>query len=446
MKRIVSILLILAVVVGMVFANGKTETSSSGKQPEVVVLGNARMYDGENEAWAKMIEDFESETGIKVTLRFQGKTGEVVQNLQAAQLAGEQVDIVTIGANAINSLAARSGLLMDITDLMDPYKERFNDGMLDPYTIGDRLWGFPYGNSAAGFIYYNKTMFDELGLKIPETYSDLVDIAKVIKEKKGITPMTFRGKDSGYWSNFYMVFYAQTSNNQPLENTYDFLTNKRNFTSDAEINALKAMKAFFDDGILSTESLDTNGDGMKASFLQQKTAMFYSHNFQLLQKDCPDFELGIFAFPIIVDGTYSQAFGGPGTGIAIPSFANRDNLDNTMKFIEFMLRPEYANLCISCYKPVAEVVKGVKLVDDPNIKYLNEVLIPNTLMYLDWIWPSQVNSAICNAIPAVITGNMTAEEAAASVQKALSTLETQDDYVYDWWNTWTKEDWEKVRP
>lgn len=443
MKRVISVLMVALFAVTFVIAGGASETKNS--QPTVVVMGNARMYAGEDEAWDKLIADFEAETGIKVVLRWQGKWNEVPQNLSTAKLAGEQVDLVTVGAGLINSIVARSGLLMDITDLMEPYRDRFGTGMLDSYTIGGRLWGFPYGNSAAGFIYYNKDLFDELGIDVPKTYDELVEISRKISDA-GIIPMIFRGKDETYWSNLFFYVFGQTSMNNPIEYTNDFLTGKRDFNSPAEVDAINGVKKLFDDGILTSDSLDTNGDGMKAAFIQGKAAMMHSHNFQLLQKDCPNFNLGIFPFPIMVEGAEIQAFGGPGTGVAIPSFADRDNLENTMKFVEFMLRPENADLVIKCYNPCVEVVKGISLIDDPNVAYLNEVLIPKTVPYLDWIWPTEVNAAVCQVIPAVIAGKMTAEEGAQTVQEALYKLQEESGYTYDWWNAWSESDWEKVTP
>ncbi len=442
MKRILFTVLLTVLALSMVFAGGANE--DSGK-PQVVVMGNARMYEGEEAAWEKVAADFEAETGIEVVLRWQGKWNEVPQNLSTASLAGEKVDLVTVGAGLINSIVARTGLLMDITDLMEPYRDRFGQGMLDSYTIGGRLWGFPYGNSAAGFIYYNKDIFNELGIEAPTTYDELVEISRIISDQ-GLIPMIFRGKDETYWSNLFFYAFAQTTGNKPIEMTNDFLTGKRQFNSPEEIAAVEAVVQFFKDGVITSDSLDTNGDGMKAAFLQQKAAMMHTHNFQLLQQDCPDFELGIFEFPIIVEGAYSQPFGGPGTGIAIPSFADRDNLDNTMKFVEFLLRPENADLIVGCYKPVVEVIKGINLVNDPNVQYLNDVMIPKTVPYLDWIWPTEVNAAVCQIIPAVIAGTMTAEEGTETVQAALDRIREETGYQYDWWNSWTESDWERVTP
>ncbi|QQO09369.1 ABC transporter substrate-binding protein [Breznakiella homolactica] len=437
---------VMAAMLFAFFAGCSKSNEQKPQSNEVVIMGNARMYAGEDEAWEELARDFEAETGIKLTIRWQGKWNEVPQNMSAAKLAGEKVDLVTVGAGLINSIVARSGSLMDISELMEPYRSRFKDGMLDSYTIGGRLWGFPYGNSAAGFIYYNKTMFDELGIAPPKTFEELVAASNTIKQKKNIIPLIFRGKDASYWSNLFFTTFAQTTGNKPIEYTQDFLAGTRSFNSPEEIAGLEAIKRFFDAGVLTSDSLDTNGDGMKAAFLQQKAAMMHTHNFQLLQSQAPDFELGILEFPIMVPGSFSQPFGGPGTGIAVPSFADRDNIPNTMKFIEFMLRPENANKVIACYKPVVDVVKGVQVVDDPNVKFLNDVLIPKTVTYLDWIWPAEVNAAVYQVIPAIISGRMTSAQGAQTVQDALDRIIAENDYSYEWWKNWNDSDWKKVTP
>mgnify|MGYP001022892708 CR=1 FL=1 len=77
---------------------------------------------------------------------------------------------------------------------------------------------------------------------------------------------------------------------------------------------------------------------------------------------------------------------------------------------------------------------------------LNEQYVPNTITYLDWIWPNEINDVIMQVVPAVMTDNMTADEAVQRVQTAYETLVEEKDYSFDWWNTWTEADWQKVTP
>lgn len=457
MRKLFAVLMVVIVVAGLIAgcgnsnSNGAKEGSnppaSNGKQ-EITVLGNARMYDGEEDAWNEVAAAFQQETGIKVNFRWQGKWNEVPQNLNAAKLAGEKVDLVTIGAGLINSSSAPAGLLMDITTLLEPYRDRFNDGMLNAYEIGGKLWGFPYGNSSAGFIYYNKDIFKELQLNEPTTFEELAAASKVIAEKKKILPMIFRGKDASYWPNLYMSAYAQATGNKATESVQDFLAGKKPFTGDAEKQAFEWIKAFFDQGVLTSESFGTDGDGMRATFLQQKAAMMHTHTFNMTQEQAPDFELGIMEFPLMASGgqAFSQPFGGPGTGIAVPAFADRSNVPNTVKFIEFILRPENANKIIAAYKPTVQVVKGVEVLKSEIVDELNNDLIPKTIPYLDWIWPAEVNTAFSSAVPAVVAGKMTSEEAAESIQSALDKIVKERGYTFEWWTKLTEDDWKKLQP
>lgn len=464
MKKVIVVAALLALVVslfagcgekksvdnGTAESTAKANTVQNAEKRELNILGSVRRFPDEEQAWNDVIKKFEEENNAKVNVRWQGQWNEIPQNLAAAKMAGEKVDIFTAGAGVINSTLARSGSLMDITDLMAPLRDRFTDGMLAPFTIGDRLWGFPYGDGDSSAVYYNVDMFKELGLSVPKTFDELVTVSKVIKEKKNITPMVHQGKAVWFWPMWYFEAYAQTSGNQSIENVREFLAGKKEFTGQAEKDAFLKIKQFFDTGVLSTESLDTDGDGMRAAFAQQKAAMFYGGTWEYAptQSIVKDFEIGIFEFPLLVDTAGVKALhgGGPGDAIIIPSFADQKNLDLTMKFIEFILRPENANTILSKYNPMVSVVKGVQVQDTPLIQKLNKEVVPNTIMFLDWIWPVEVNDAFNQCIPAVVSGHMSADEAVENVQNAYKTLIKEKEYSFDWWTKWTKEDWAKVTP
>lgn len=457
MKKLMTWILMLSMVLSLTACGGsdgaqgagKSDNSVSGNNPnKLVVLGNARMYDGEDEAWNEMIAAFKEETGIEVELRFSGKWNEVPTNLAAAIQAKEQVDFVTVGAGLIRSTCAPAGVLLDITTLVsDDVRQRYTDGMLDAYTIGDKLWGIPFGNSSAGFIYYNVDLFEELGLTPPTTYDQFVQVGKTLKDA-GKIPLIFRGKDASYWPNWFFSTYAQTTGNDSIAQTEQWLMGKKSIAGDqAAIDALNAIKAFYDDGILTSESMDTDGDGMKATFMQGMSGMMHTHNFQLTP-DAVDFKLGILEFPLITNDSniINQPAGGAGTGLAVCSQIDPANIENAKKFIEFFTRPEWANRISGCYKPTVKVLEGVEILDTEIVTQLNEDLVPDTIMYLDWIWPSEILGAFQAVVPAVVTGAVTAEEGTYQLQDAYDTLVREQEYQYDWWNQWTEDDWAKVTP
>lgn len=62
----------------------------------------------------------------------------------------------------------------------------FLSGMTDVLNIDGRIYGIPAEIQANG-IWYNKALFDQCGLEIPETYDELLNCCKVLREN-GITP------------------------------------------------------------------------------------------------------------------------------------------------------------------------------------------------------------------------------------------------------------------
>ena len=447
MKRFLSILVVLVLSLGLC----TVAASAQEAQQTLNIVGSVRTYPGQEEAWQKLITDFEAQyPNIKVNVRWQGTWDEIPTNMTASMLAGEDVDIYTAGAGIINSTLASSGALLDMTTIMAPYLDRFNEGMLNAYYVGDKLWGFPYGDSSESCVYYNKTMFDELGLTAPTTYAELAQVAKAIADAKGITPMIHQGKVAAFWPMWLMETYAQTSGNKSVANVKDFLSGTKKFTDDAElIAALDAIKKFFDDGILGKSSLDTDGDGVRAAFAAGKAAMFYggTWEYSALRAACDSsIELGCFEFPSLDGTTTPQHGGGASDAIVIPSWVKRDKLETISKFIDFMTSEQNVNTVISTFVPIIEVFKGEVVQQSELSEALNGKLRDNTIMFLDWIWPSAVNDAVCQAIPAVVDGAMTAADGAKLIQTALDNLIEEQGYSYDWYSTWTEDQWKAVTP
>ena len=424
-----------------------TTTSSEGCV--LHILGGARTYPGEEDAWNQVFAAFEKEYNCKVVARWQGQWSDTPQNLETARMANEPVDIVYNSAT-INSTMARSGVLMDITNLVKPYSDRFATGMLDKYTLGGHLWAIPVSDTSTSAFFYNATMFKELGLSEPKTYADLVNVAKVIKEKKGIQPLIHQGKLTYYWPMWFFETYAQTSGDKSVKNIEDFLSGTRKFTSPEEIAALNAVAQFYKDGLLTQDSLDTDNDGMRAAFLQEKAAMFYGGTWELapLRAANPTFDIGVFQFPLVVDtaGVVSQHGGGPDNAWSITSSIDPKNIPMAAQFLEFLTRKDNATKIISTYSPMIPSIKSVPVSSDPLATKFNTEFMPNTITYLDWLWPSEVNDAVMQVIPEVMTGSVTAEAAAQTVQDAYDTVVAEKSYSFNWWDKWTTADWAKVTP
>ena len=295
---------------------------------------------------------------------------------------------------------------------------------------------------------YNKTLFDEMGLQAPQTWDELVGVSKALSEKDGVMPMIFQGKDGWAWPMMYTETYNQTTGNKSVAAVQSFLKGESSFVSDASVQAFDLVKKFYDENVLTQASLDTDDEGMIATFAQGKAGMLFAGtwDYETLKDSC-DFEIGAFQFPVMVDGSHSENGYGVGDyALAIPSFASDDNLENTMRFLEYITRQDNAQKILGTSTMIYEVLKGVSTESDDVTKFLNSQIAGNSSEYLDWLWPSEVNDALSTAIVSVISGEMSSQDAAQYVQDAYTKVCEEKDYTYAWWESWTQEQWDAVTP
>lgn len=459
MKKILALLCTAALSIGMLAGcgsssgsqGGETSGNNSGESGEggkVVMLACVPDVAEEQTAWEEAAAAFQEETGIEVELRFQGTWDEIPTLLQESRLAGDQVDIVRVGIGTISSTLGAAGGVKDLTELAAPLLDRYSEGMTDHCYIGDHLWALPYYDASSYMCLYNKTLFDEMGLQAPSTWDELMTVSQALAGKDGMMPMIFQGKDGWAWPMMYTETYNQATGNDSIAAVESFLKGETSFVSDASVQAFDLVKKFYDDQVLTTASLDTDEEGMIATFAQGKAGMLFAGtwDYETIKNSC-DFEVGAFAFPVMVEGSHTENGYGVGDyALAIPSFASDDNLENTMRFLEYITRQENAQKILGTSTMIYEVLKGVSTEPDAVTDFLNSQIADNSAKYLDWIWPSEVNDALSTAIVSAISGEMTSQEAAEYVQKAYDTVCEEQDYTYAWWESWTDEQWDNVTP
>ena len=231
MKKIMALLCTVAMSVGLLAGCGSSSgdnqsvsgSDNTGDGGKVVMLACEPEVPAEKEAWEEVAADFEKETGIQVELRFQGTWSDIPQTLQQSKLAGDQIDIVRVGIGTISSTLGAAGGVKDLTDLASPLLDRYSDGMIDNCYIGGHLWALPYYDASSYMCLYNKTLFDEMGLQVPQTWDELVSVSKALSEKDGVMPMIFQGKDGWAWPMMYTETYNQTTGNKSVAAVQSFL-------------------------------------------------------------------------------------------------------------------------------------------------------------------------------------------------------------------------------
>lgn len=109
----------------------------------------------------------------------------------------------------------------DIDDIADAYLQ--NGGIVGGekgYLPGKSgaLYGIPFG-AETSILAYRKDIFDELGLAVPKTYDEVRQVAKIIKEKKGMGALTMRGK-TGHQVTAAWLFHGAPMGARVFDNNW----------------------------------------------------------------------------------------------------------------------------------------------------------------------------------------------------------------------------------
>ncbi|MCI8513033.1 MAG: extracellular solute-binding protein [Lachnospiraceae bacterium] len=105
-------------------------------------------------------------------------------------------DIIGIGGNIDYSNFVDAGILSDVSDY--PGLKEIRGTYLDTlekleYVPTEGIYGVPYAANAAGVL-YNKEIFKEHGWKIPETWTEFIELCEEIQDA-GLQPLYFGYKD-----------------------------------------------------------------------------------------------------------------------------------------------------------------------------------------------------------------------------------------------------------
>ena len=174
MKRI-TLLVLISLLPAILFAAGSSESPSSKGMTTVTIWHSAQ---GQNATvFEQIAENFNStvgkEKGIEVEAIYQGKANDVLTKVNAASGTSELPDIAMMDATAATDMNHSSYLVtmdklgIDTSDILAC--------AISSYTSEKGLLALPF-NASALLFYYNRTVYNSLGIKPPRTLDDFTSI------------------------------------------------------------------------------------------------------------------------------------------------------------------------------------------------------------------------------------------------------------------------------
>ena len=152
-----------------------------------------------------------------------------------------------------------SGFVNDITEMYNTYDHpAFIEASIAQSTYEDKILAIPFGGLSGCDIFYNKTIFEEVGVEVPETIDELEAVCDKLLEA-GYTPFSLANSPGWTGSMYFMYLVARHSGNEEFDAAY---TQEGSFTSDAFIWAGEKIqewveKGYFPDGVNSLSPDDS---------------------------------------------------------------------------------------------------------------------------------------------------------------------------------------------
>ena len=190
-KFIVTILVVTSIFT-MVFTGCSSNTATNNSKKQIVFFSNKiEAVDTYN----KLVDKFEAKNpDIDVVV---SAPPDATTVLKTRLVKEDAPDIISLSADRSFADFVDANILEDLSDkidfsIIDPvYNQMLKDLEIESV---DGSYGVPYALNASGVI-YNKDIFEELGLSIPKTWDEFLDLAQTVQDK-GITPFYFTLKDS----------------------------------------------------------------------------------------------------------------------------------------------------------------------------------------------------------------------------------------------------------
>ena len=289
----------------------------------------------------KMIDAFEkANPDITIDYTNYNYNPEYLQALSAASASDNLADIVGLQPGSLTQ--TYSDYLIDLSDYAkaewgDDWTSVYDNVTQSQLQLGnkdgdDGHYILPIETQDI-YVEYNKTLFEQLGLKVPTTYDELVEVSKTLRDN-GYAPLFFGGADGWQHVNLLLMCTSQIS-----DTLFDECQNgEKAWTCDEMKQAMTNYKKLFDDGVMQDGSLSSTSysDGTTLLLAGQAGMMLLGSWWaqEYTSEDVSDavanWDYDYFYLPALEEGlSDSKAIGGVDFGYGITK--NCENPDLAWK-------------------------------------------------------------------------------------------------------------------
>jgi len=270
-KKLISLGLCLTMAAGMLAGcSGGSKTAEKDGETVIKLWSIATESDSFHNAFKKAIEEFESENeNVRIEMEsFENQSYKT--KIKSAVAANELPDIFYTWSGGFSKSFVESGKVLALDEYYQNYKDELPEAALTYATYDGKLYGTTY-TTPVSMLFYNKKMFDDHGLKAPETWDDLITVCQTFVDA-GITPIGMSAKDTWVLA---MTHDGLTLKSAGPEKVLKTLTKDGASYNDPDfLDSAKKLKELIDMNAFSSGATGLSNDEAVATFTNGTVPMY----------------------------------------------------------------------------------------------------------------------------------------------------------------------------
>lgn len=295
---------------------------------------------GQNKIVNQIIEEYQK-ANPNVTIKQEVLDNEQYKNkLKVLSASNELPDVGVTWAAGFLKPYVEGNLFAPVDDLVSgELNGKFVAGTTEAYAIEGKTYALPLEFNIAP-VYYNKELFKQFNLEVPETYEQFKQVVKTLSDN-GVAPIALGNKDRWTGSLWYMYLAERIGGQETLSKA---IGGSGSFTDESLLKAASEVQALVDGNAFVKGFNGLSNEEAKSEFLNGKAAMYMMGTWELpnfttneeIPKEFRD-SVGFFKFPAVEDGKgdINSWVGGPGVGLFISE--NSKVKDEAKKFVEYFV-------------------------------------------------------------------------------------------------------------
>ncbi len=354
MKKILSLLLALALVLGLAACGGKQEEQGEVEPPEpegfVSKLGSEPVTitywhcasDAQGQLMDKYVEEYNKNNGKQVTVNavYQGQYSDattMLKSILSAENYSELPDVMQMDATGkVNYFNSGKAFTADEAEkaFEDPVMDQYLDAALGNWQFSGAQLGLPFATSTT-ITYYNRDLLAKAGWDhCPDTFADLIRLSEDFKANKIDVPVIGTVPNTPTLANWLGQLGSYVVNER---NGSDGSADKLECVDNGALKTfLSEWKALYDNGALTNDALSTS------NFVAGQVAIFTSSSSNIksvLDKVGGSFEVGAAPYLRV---SSNAAHGATVSGSFLAMFDSEDQLkmEAAWDFVKYMTGEE----------------------------------------------------------------------------------------------------------